>query len=271
MTIDIPSIIRSETAKILQASRSIGVFSAWHVNNGSCYELAKNVSEILRTANVDHEILDNIWLIRRGPMEGRRSGIGRMGQHYFVFANGKYFDSECPDGVASPYEMPLAIAAVESKEAGVRIAEFLANDDDKGEFPCPEPVKGALRDTWKGYVNAEPSGRLQEARLLSIALRDVCGPIEMNIGVEDLDRFGRTVARVLCSIGIDAMHEHGTDPKTTEPTTWLRFEDGSIGYLDLAPLDRQHGRYLRDGTAIVHPSDNAHNSFIPVSGNSFGM
>lgn len=67
------------------------------------------------------------------------------------------------------------------------------------------------------------------------------------------------------TLGIGADHEHGVDPNTEEQTAWIRLTDGSVAYLDLAPLDRASGRYRRDNMSIIHPDDSAYAAFVPAS------
>lgn len=261
----ISAIIRDETDRIIAASYQYGAFSAWHINTGWCSELARNVSDKLRHAGVESEILDSHWLIRRGPNEGRPRGVGLLGYHEFLYAEGRYYDSEAPEGVSSPYELPIVKAATVSREEDRKIAAFLADNDHAGEFPCPQPVKDAFISTLRAFSERLHSSDDRDYKAAHVATQMLLEPVKGSLPY-DPHTLATTLTRIFRSFGLECEAESGNAPpsyKLDAEHHWVRFADGTIldGCIENTP---QHQPSLIGGSVrLVHANDMLNRDYQP--------
>ena len=249
--LDISAVVKNEADAIIAEKYRWGAFSPWHINTGWCFELAERVSAILDKAGIEHEVLDNDWLVRRGPNEGRPSGVGRMGIHEFLFIDGRYYDAECPEGVDSPYEMPIVKSAVASKHQQAALEAFLANEDTEGPFPCPPEVAKAFVETWEAFRDAPEEELELRRRTFCIASQNLMEPIAAIVG-EDVLTLAHAMARVIASFGIDCELSRGSSPTPEHldgEHSWVRFVDGSV--LDIAIEGTEHCRLGKKGGLVI--------------------
>jgi hypothetical protein len=263
---DIPALVRRETDKIISGSYQFGAFSAWHINTGWCYELSRSISDELTKAGIENEILDSDWLIKRGPNEGRPKGVGLLGYHEFVLAEGKYYDSEAPEGVESPYHLPIVQAAIVSRQTEKDFTAFLKDPNSVGSFPCPVPMREAFIENLKAYAESFPADE-KVHRAVHVAAQMIWEPVHGHLK-EDPALVAETFVRILNSWGLACEVETGDAPAildTKEEHSWVRFEDGTIFEVNFdrtALFDRSK---LGGRVRVVHPLDELNNQYTPAN------
>lgn len=269
---DIPALVRSETAKIIDASFQFGAFSAWHINTGWCYELSRSISDALNKAGIENEILDSDWLIKSGPMDGRPKGVGLLGYHEFVYAQGKYYDSEAPDGVESPYQLPIVKEAVISRQKDKLFQAYLDDPASHDEFPCPKPMRDAFVQNLESYRQASPPDEKQ-FRAAHVAAQMLWEPIHAHL-IPDASRLAETFTRILTSFGLPCEAESGDAPaamKIEGEHHWVRFDDGTIFEVNLAKSALFDRSRLGGQVRLVHPLDELNDQYRPANTLSMAM
>ncbi|MCZ7860913.1 hypothetical protein O9X98_05805 [Agrobacterium salinitolerans] len=266
MTPQIPDIIRKHANRIIERSYHVGAFTPWHLNTGWCFEIAADVATELKGLGIEHEVLDNHWLVRNGPNEGRPSGVGRMGVHEFLCVEGRYYDAECPDGVDSPYKLPIVIEAVESRDRENRIVAFLRDKNAEGVFPCPDAIRTSLLETWQAFKDCDGTAWEKARGTLQVAIQNLWEPIHVIIGSDDTFALASAVCRVLNSFGIECAVETGTAAAAMMiegEHSWIRFDEGTIleVALDKTPLiDRSR---IGGQVLVLHPDDPRGFDYVP--------
>ncbi|TLX16013.1 hypothetical protein [Rhizobium sp. MHM7A] len=269
---DIPALIRSETAKIINGSFQFGAFSPWHINTGWCYELSRSVSDALKKAGIENEILDSEWLIKRGPMDGRPKGVGLLGYHEFVYAQGRYYDSEAPDGVESPYDLPIVKEAVISRQKDKLLQAYLDDPASHDEFPCPKPMRDALVQNLEVYRQASPPDEKQ-FRAAHVAAQMLWEPIHGHLS-SDASRLAETFARILTSFGLSCEAETGQAPAAMGiegEHHWVRFNDGTIFEVAFDRSQLYDKSTLGGRVRLIHPLDEMNDQYRPATSLSIAM
>jgi len=269
---DIPVLIRSETAKIINASYQFGAFSPWHINTGWCYELSRQVSDSLTAAGIENEILDSDWLIKSGPMDGRPKGVGLLGYHEFVYAQGKYYDSEAPDGVDCPYQLPIVQAATISRQTDKQFLAYLNDPASNEAFPCPAPMRQAFIDNLKTFTKSfPPEEKVQRAA--HVAAQMLWEPIHAHLKSDPLQR-AETFARILNSFGLPCEVETGDAPPAFEidgQHSWIRFSKGAIFEVNFDKSTLFDRSKLGGQVRLIHPLDEMSKQYTPETGLCMAM
>lgn len=262
---DIPALVRRETDKIIEASYQFGAFSAWHINTGWCYELARTIHDELTAAGIESEILDSDWLIKSGPNDGRPKGVGLLGYHEFVFAEGKYYDSEAPEGVDSPYLLPIVQAAIVSRQTDKDFQAYLKNPDSTAAFPCPAPIRDAFLKNLQDFSKTFPADEKLH-RACHVAAQMLWEPIHSLLG-SDPTYLAETFARILTSWGLECEVETGEAPSVLEASadhTWLRFSNGTVFEVNFDKTGMFNPSLLGGRVRLVHPLDELNGQYSPA-------
>lgn len=270
---DIPALVRSETAKIIEASFQFGAFSPWHINTGWCYELSRAISDALNKEGIENEILDSDWLIESGPMDGRPKGVGLLGYHEFVLAEGKYYDSEAPDGVDSPYDLPIVKAAVVSRQTDKDFIAYLNNTDAVRDFPCPAPMKEAFKNNLATFIQGDHPTDEKVHRAIHVAAQMLWEPIYAHIKT-DTAQIAEIFSRIMHSFDLSCTVESGeAAPQMgiTGEHHWLRFSDGTIFEVDFEKSKHFDRSKLGGQVRIIHPDDPLNEQYKANNTPAFNM
>jgi hypothetical protein len=269
---DIPALVRSETARIINESFQFGAFSAWHINTGWCYELSRSISDALNKAGIENEILDSDWLIKNGPMDDRPKGVGLLGYHEFVYAQGKYYDSQAPDGVESPYHLPIVKAAIVSRQTDKQFLAYLNNPIAVDDFPCPAPMRQAFIANLEAFTKNFPVED-KAYRAAHVAAQMLWEPVHAHLKSNSV-HLTETFARILNSFGLACEVETGDAPSAmeiAEQHTWVRFNDGTIFEVNLDKSALFDGSTLGGRVQLVHPLDELNDQYRPANTLSLAM
>ena len=89
--------------------------SPWEINNGDCENFALDLIEMVGGEDWGTESLGNyeLWEILPG--------------HVWVYLDGKHYDSECPEGVDTPLELPIFARFLETLSEKERKTFFQNN------------------------------------------------------------------------------------------------------------------------------------------------
>lgn len=264
-TTDIPALIRDETNRIIASSYQHGAFSPWHINTGWCAELARNVSNKLSQAGIDNKILDSFWLIRRGPNEGRPKGVGLLGYHEFLYADGRYYDSEVPEGVSSPYELPIVKAATVSRADEQKVMAFLDDINHPGAFPCPQPIKDAFVSTLRAFSQQLRDADDRDYKAAHVATQTLLEPVKASM-LHDAHILANTLERIFRSFGLDCEVESGNAPpcfELDEEHSWVRFANGTILDGCIEGTSQYQSSIIGGRVRLVHANDPLNQEYKP--------
>jgi hypothetical protein len=270
---DIPALVRSETAKIIKNSFQFGAFSPWHINTGWCYELSRSISDALNKEGIENEILDSNWLIKNGPMDGRPKGVGLLGYHEFVLAEGKYYDSEAPDGVDSPYDLPIVKSAVVSRQTDKDFIAYLNNEEMAGDFPCPSPIKEAFIRNLESFTKAGYPADEKAHRAIHVAAQMLWEPIYAHMKT-DTSKMAETLSRIMNSFDLPCSVETGEAAPEIEISgehRWLRFSDGTIFEIDFEKSTQFDRSKLGGQVRFIHPDDPLNEQYKVSNAPAFAM
>lgn len=228
----IGKIVREESEKLIKGSFQYGCFSEWHINMGWCYDLARSVSDRLKSMGIEHEVLDEGWLKRSGPkIDGKYpKGIGRVGAHEFIHADGVCYDSECPEGVDSPYDIPLVQYAMRSKDHEKALEDWIKSPNASGPMPSPSAVSKAVLETLNAFEDFEGNPDKATEYGFRTALQYLYEPLASYADPEEKPEL---LARILRSYGIDCEVVEGDPPEHYDMDeairySWIILPTGSI-------------------------------------------
>ena len=264
---DIPALVRRETDKIIRDCFQFGAFSAWHINTGWCYELSRAIHDELTAAGIESEILDSDWLIKHGPNDDRPKGVGLLGYHEFIFTNGKYYDSEAPDGVDSPYQLPIVQAAIVSRKTDKDFQTYVRTPDSSGDFPCPVPVRDVFITQLTEYSNAFPADEKLH-RAAHVAAQMLWEPVHAQLKSDPI-LLAETFTRILNSWGLECEVETGDAPDAIGVAgehSWLRFSDGTIFEVNFDKTSLFNPSLIGGRVRLIHKLDELNGQYLPAIG-----
>lgn len=270
---NIPALIRAETSKIIESSYKFGAFSPWHINTGWCYELSRSVSDALTEAGIENEILDSDWIIKHGPNEGRPKGVGRLGYHEFVFTGGRYYDSETPEGVESPYDLPIVQAAIVSRQTNKTMLAYLDDPNAVEEFQCPTAIRDAFVRNLDVFANGTFPVEENINKAVHVAAEMLWEPVYSHMKHDEL-RMTEAFSRIMNSFGISSVVETGEAAPEFEIAGvhhWLRFADGTIFDVAFEKSNQFDKSTLGGKVRIIHASDELNERYRPDTSFAFNM
>ena len=100
---------KTENTYIIEVQRDLGGYGEWFKDSAGRYKFEKYgklPNKLISSINQDIKKFDgkyNRWLNDKGV------GINKfkVGDHYWVYHNGKHYDAEVPSGVNNMFELPI--------------------------------------------------------------------------------------------------------------------------------------------------------------------